>query len=72
MKHIQAYFEKRMFGVCSKLGEKLGISSSSIRFFFVYMSFLTYGSPIIIYLALAFVINLRKNLRKRRSFFYEI
>lgn len=72
MKQIQAYFEKRMFGVCAKLGDKLGISSSSIRFFFIYLSFLTYGSPIIVYLALAFIINLRKNLRKSRSFYYEI
>jgi phage shock protein PspC (stress-responsive transcriptional regulator) len=47
------------------LGEKLGIATSSIRLFFIYASFLTFGSPVIVYLVLAFVMNLRKHLRKR-------
>lgn len=71
MKVLQYYLEKQVFGVCDKLGEKLGISSSSIRLFFIYFSFLTYGSPVLIYLGLAFIINIRKHLRKKRSFFYE-
>lgn len=53
------------FGVCSRLGEKLGVASSSIRLFFIYASFITFGSPVIIYLALAFVMNFRKYLRRR-------
>lgn len=72
MKFIQDQFEQHIFGVCERLGEKLGISSTGIRLFFVYFSFLTYGSPVFIYLALAFVMNIRKYLRYRRSFFYEL
>ncbi len=74
MKHliaqIQAFFEDKAFGVSERLGEKLGIASSSIRLFFIYASFLTFGSPVIIYLALAFIMNIRRHLRRRNSVWY--
>ncbi|HYG17627.1 MAG TPA: PspC family transcriptional regulator [Ohtaekwangia sp.] len=63
---IQHFFESYAFGVCTHLGEKLGIATSSIRLFFIYASFLTVGSPVIIYLSIAFVMNMRKHLRKRK------
>ena len=66
-KRIQMFFEDHAFGVCARLGEKLGMASSGIRMFFVYASFLTFGSPVILYLALAFVMNMRKHLRRRRT-----
>lgn len=65
MNKIQHFFEAYAFGVCTRLGEKLGIATSSIRLSFIYASFLTFGSPVLIYLALAFVMNIRKHLRKR-------
>ena len=64
MKRLQHFFQEHAFGVCSALGDKLGIASSSIRIFFIYASFLTMGSPIIIYLGMAFLLNMRKHLRK--------
>ncbi|MEP2771033.1 MAG: PspC domain-containing protein [Fulvivirga sp.] len=67
MKKLQHFFEKHAFGVCTRLGEKLGLATSSIRLFFIYASFLTFGSPIIVYLAMAFVMNLRKHLRRRNN-----
>jgi phage shock protein C len=62
---IQFFFEQYAFGVCERLGEKLGMATSNIRLFFIYASFLTLGSPVLIYLALAFIMNIRKHLRKR-------
>ncbi|MEQ9288205.1 MAG: PspC family transcriptional regulator [Cyclobacteriaceae bacterium] len=67
---MQEFFEKYAFGVCTRLGEKLRIPTSSIRLFFIYTSFLTFGSPLIVYLALAFVMNIRKHLRRRHSLWY--
>ena len=61
---IQEFFEVHAFGVCTKLGEKLGVATTSIRVFFIYTSFLTFGSPILVYLALAFIINIRKHMRR--------
>ncbi len=64
IKQIQQYFEAHAFGVCTRLGDKMGVATSSIRLFFIYASFLTLGSPVIIYLSMAFVMNMRKHLRK--------
>ncbi|UXP32184.1 PspC domain-containing protein [Reichenbachiella agarivorans] len=70
MKVLQDFLEKHAFGVCNRLGEKLRIPSSSIRLFFIYISFLTFGSPLIVYVVLAFVMNFRKHLRRRHSLWY--
>jgi phage shock protein PspC (stress-responsive transcriptional regulator) len=67
VKRIQTFFEEHAFGVCTRLGEKLGIATSSIRLFFIYTSFLTFGSPVIVYLGLAFIMNIRRHLRRRRT-----
>lgn len=53
--------EEHVFGVCTYLGKRLGIRTVTIRLYFVYLSFFTFGSPIIIYLFLAFIIE-NKNL----------
>jgi phage shock protein PspC (stress-responsive transcriptional regulator) len=67
VKRIQLFFEGHAFGVCTFLGEKLGVATSSIRLFFIYASFLTLGSPVIIYLSIAFILNMRGHLRKRNT-----
>jgi phage shock protein PspC (stress-responsive transcriptional regulator) len=64
---IQRFFESYAFGVCTRLGEKLGVPTFIFRLFFIYASFIAFGSPIIIYLSLAFMMNLRKHLRKRNA-----
>jgi phage shock protein C len=56
-----------MFGVCTKLGEKLNFSASSIRMYFIYASFFTFGSPVILYLVLAFWMEIRKIIRKNQN-----
>ncbi|WP_035755839.1 PspC domain-containing protein [Hugenholtzia roseola] len=68
---IQYFFEKNAFGVCSRLGERLHISSNSIRLSFIYVSFITFGSPIFVYLFLAFWLHLRRNLRRYRQLIQE-
>lgn len=72
LKQIHTFFEKRAFGVCTFLGEKMGIATASIRLFFLYASFLTFGSPIIIYLGIAFLLNIHKHLRRKRSTIWDI
>jgi len=72
MRKIQGFFEKQAFGVCTFLGEKLGIATGSIRLFFIYTSFLTFGSPVILYLGIAFLMNIHKHLRRKRSTIWDI
>ncbi|MCZ2222524.1 MAG: PspC domain-containing protein [Chitinophagales bacterium] len=59
MNRLRAFLEIQAFGVCSTIGEKLGVASSRIRMWFIYISFLTMGSPLIIYMILAFWLNLK-------------
>ncbi|MGV3540152.1 MAG: PspC domain-containing protein [Rufibacter sp.] len=72
MKQLQYFLESQAFGVCTKLGEKLGFASSSIRLYFIYLSFLTFGSPVLVYLILAFWLNVRKHLRRERSTVWDV
>ncbi|HBH25614.1 MAG TPA: PspC family transcriptional regulator [Cytophagales bacterium] len=67
MKRLQDFFERQAFGVCTRMGEKFNIPSSSIRLSFIYASFLTFGSPVIIYLILAWIMSIRKLLRRKRN-----
>lgn len=64
---VRQFFEKQAYGVCERLGDKLGIESARIRLFFIYASFLTIGSPIIIYMILAFWIQLKDMVNGRRN-----
>lgn len=72
MKKLQFFLEAQAFGVCTAIGEKLGFATSSIRFSFIYLSFLTFGSPVIVYLILAFWMNVRKTLRRERSTVWDV
>jgi phage shock protein PspC (stress-responsive transcriptional regulator) len=57
---LREFVELRAFGVCSAMGERLGIATSRIRMWFIYISFLTLGSPVIIYMVLAFWMNIKR------------
>jgi phage shock protein PspC (stress-responsive transcriptional regulator) len=64
------FFELRSFGVCNWWAKKFGIRSEKVKMFFIYASFLALGSPIIIYLVMAFVLENKhffKLQRKRKS-----
>jgi phage shock protein C len=64
---LRFFVESQVFGVCTRLGEKLNFSVSSIRLYFIYASFLTFGSPIILYLVMAFWMELKKHWRRHSS-----
>jgi len=59
--------EKSVFGVCSYLAEKMGVRSARVRLYFIYLTFVTLGSPIILYLVTAFWLNVKKYIRSGRN-----
>jgi len=59
MQKLRDFLELHAFGVCSALGERLGIASAKIRMWFIYISFLTLGSPVIVYFVLAFLRSIK-------------
>lgn len=44
----------------------MGIATSTIRKYFIYISFLTMGSPLIIYFFIAFWMNVRQYIWSRK------
>ena len=66
MKKLKNYIEWHAFGVCSAIGERMGIATSRIRMWFMYISFLTLGSPIILYMVLAFWMNIKRYILSAR------
>ncbi len=69
---VRNFFEKQAFGVCSAVGDKLNMRTSVIRLFFIYSSFLTIGSPIIIYMILAFWLRMKNNVQSRRTSVWDL
>ncbi|MFM6976743.1 MAG: PspC domain-containing protein [Sphingobacteriaceae bacterium] len=67
IQRILTYFERHSFGVCTYLGERLSISISKIRLFFIYASFLAVGFPIIFYILAAFVLDIRHYIKKVKN-----
>lgn len=60
MNRLKTFIEWQAFGVCTAIGEKLGIATSRIRMWFIYISFLTLGSPVIVYMVMAFWMNMKR------------
>ena len=63
IEYFRTIVERSAFGVCQAIGERFGIQVSKIRLYFIYTSFITMGSPLVIYLVIAFWLNLKKYFR---------
>ena len=66
MNRFKDFIEWQAFGVLTSIGEKMGIATSRIRTWFMYISLLTMGSPIVIYMILAFLMNMKRYIKARR------
>jgi phage shock protein PspC (stress-responsive transcriptional regulator) len=66
MKRLKYFIEWKAFGVCAAIGDRLGIATSRIRMWFMYLSFLTLGSPLVIYMVLAFWMNMKQYILAAR------
>ncbi|WP_206022304.1 PspC domain-containing protein [Pseudoflavitalea sp. G-6-1-2] len=63
---FRQFIEWQAFGVCTAMGDRLGIAATRIRTWFVYISFLTMGSPLIVYFVLAFWMNMKRYILSGR------
>ena len=66
MNQLKNFIEWQAFGVCAAIGEKMGIATTRIRMWFIYISFLTFGSPVIIYMVAAFWMNIKRYMLAAR------
>ncbi|HXH18013.1 MAG TPA: PspC domain-containing protein [Chitinophagales bacterium] len=72
MEKLRSFLEVQIFGVCTYLGEKLSMPSSKIRLFFIYATFVTAGSPVILYLVLAFLIKMKDYIKGKRNTVWDV
>ncbi len=66
MNRLRYFIEWQLYGVCSALGERIGIPVVRIRTWFIYISFLTMGSPLIVYFVVAFWMNMKRYITALR------
>jgi len=72
IERIKGYFEKQAFGVCDYLGNKIGVESSTVRLYFIYLSFITLGSYLILYLIMAFFIEHRYLFKRKKKTVWDL
>ncbi|WP_225876747.1 PspC domain-containing protein [Flavobacterium muglaense] len=69
---MKYFFEKYGFHVSSRLADRLGMRVTSVRLFFIYISFVTAGLWFGVYLTLAFWIRLKDLVRTKRSSVFDL
>jgi len=72
---VAFFFELRSYGVCEWWAKKLGIQTSKVRLGFIYSSFIALGSPLLIYLIMAWILEHKhyfKLQRRKRSSIWEL
>lgn len=67
LQKILGYFEKQSFGVCNYIGERFSMSTSKLRLFFIYISVLSVGFPLIFYFFAAFVLGFKNYVKRIRT-----
>lgn len=69
---IRNFLEQKVFGVCTYLGNKMGIASRYVRLFFIYSVFVANWSPIIIYMILAFWLDIKAYISETKSRIWDL
>lgn len=69
---LKYFFEKHGFNAASRVADRLGMRASSVRIFFIYISFVTAGLWFGVYLTLAFWIRLKDLIRAKRSSVFDL
>lgn len=72
---IKTLFEQQAFGVCDWWAEKLNIKAEQVRLSFIYLSFVTAGVHLVVYLVMAFLLKHKERIKqpfRKRSTVWEL
>ncbi|HRH39818.1 MAG TPA: PspC domain-containing protein [Flavobacteriales bacterium] len=72
---IKTWFEKQAFGVCEWWAQKLNIKTEQVRLSYIYLSFITAGVHLVVYLIMAFVLQHKERIKRpfaKRSTVWEL
>ncbi len=70
--YLRTIMEKYGFYVSTRVAEKLGIKSRSVRITFIYFTFATLGAGFAVYLIMAFWIKIKDLVYTKRSSVFEL
>lgn len=65
------YVDQSAYGVCSYLGRRMRIAPARIRLYFIYISFATLGSSLIVYLFAAFWLNVKRYIYRKKNLIWD-
>lgn len=69
---LKYFFEEQGFHIASRLAERLGMRTNSVRLFFIYISFVTAGLWFGVYLTVGFLLKLKDLVRAKRSSVFDL
>ena len=69
---IVTFFEQQSFGVSTYLANNFNMSTTKVRLFFIYASFLAVGFPILFYILAAIVLDIRNYVKRVRLRVWDI
>jgi len=69
---MRHFFERHGFAVSSRFADRLGVSVSNVRLFFIYISFVTVGLSFGLYLTLAFLLKLKDLVYTKRTSVFDL
>ena len=69
---IRYFFERRGFYVSTRLADSLGMKVKSVRLFFIYVSFATFGFGFGLYLTIAFWLKLKDLIYTKRTSVFDL
>ena len=72
LRNLLHFFQRHGFFVASRLADRLGMRATNVRFFFIYISFITSGLGFGIYLTLAFWLKLKDMIYTKRSSVFDL
>lgn len=72
IQEIRYFFERRGFYVSTRLADRLGMKVKSVRLFFIYVSFATFGFGFGLYLTIAFWLKLKDLIYTKRSSVFDL
>lgn len=69
---LKYFFEKYGFNVLSRLADRLGMRTSNVRLFFIYITFATAGLTFSLYLTMLFLLKLKDMIKTKRSSVFDL
>ncbi|WBL23222.1 MULTISPECIES: PspC domain-containing protein [unclassified Zunongwangia] len=72
MYNLRYYLERNGFYVSSRLADKIGMRAKSVRLFFIYVTFFTFGIGFAVYLTLAFWLKLKDLIYTKRTSVFDL